>query len=64
MDADRIMYQTSDVAIETNATRGLGKWDSPYTIATRDGVEIRVNFFFDLLPRVLPHPNAGKISTA
>lgn len=63
-DADRIMHQVSDVATDPSATRGLGKWDSPYVIGVRDGIEIRVDFYPDLLPSGMSHPNAGKISTA
>ena len=61
---DRIIHQVSDIATDPKAVRGVGKWDSPYAISTRDGVEIRVDFYPDRLPSGQPHPNAGKISTA
>lgn len=56
---DRILHQVSDIATDPNATRGVGKWDSPYAIGTRDGVDIRVDFY--------PNNHAkypGQISTA
>jgi hypothetical protein len=42
-----------------NDYRGLGKWDSPYAIGTRDGVEIRVDFYPNNHPKY-----SGQISTA
>ena len=56
---DRILHQVSDIATDPNATRGVGKWNSPYAIGTRDGVDIRVDFY--------PSNHAkypGQISTA
>lgn len=56
---DKILNYVSDVATDPSSTTGLGKWDSPYAIGVREGVEIRVDFY----PR--NHPDyAGKISTA
>ena len=54
-----ILHAVSDVATDPNATTGTGKWDSPYATGTRDGVEIRVDFYPPTHPK-----NAGKISTA
>lgn len=42
---DRIMHEVSDIATDPNATWGLGKWDSPYAIGIRGGIEIRVDFY-------------------
>jgi len=54
-----ILHHVSDVATDPRSTMGVGKWNSPYAIGTRDGVTIRVDFY---PPN---HPNyAGKISTA
>jgi hypothetical protein len=56
---DRILHHVSDVATDPNAIRGVGKWNSPYAIGTRDGIRIRVDFY------PANHPEyAGKISTA
>lgn len=56
---DQILHHVSDVATDPSAVRGLGKWDSPYAIGTRDGISIRVDFYPN------NHPTyAGKISTA
>ncbi|WP_394560153.1 RHS repeat-associated core domain-containing protein [Aquipseudomonas alcaligenes] len=56
---DKILNYVSDVATDPSSTTGLGKWDSPYAIGVREGIEIRVDFY----PR--NHPDyAGKISTA
>ena len=56
---DRVLHQVSDVATDPNSTWGVGKWDSPYAIGVRDGIEIRVDFY------PASHPtHAGKISTA
>jgi len=55
----KILHHVSDVATDPRSTTGVGKWNSPYAIGTRDGVTIRVDFY---PPN---HPNyAGKISTA
>ena len=56
---EKILHYISDVATDPNATWGMGKWDSPYVIGIREGIEIRVDFY----------PNnhsqySGKISTA
>lgn len=56
---NKILHHVSDVATDPNAVRGLGKWDSPYAIATRDGIEIRVDFYPN---NHLKYP--GQISTA
>lgn len=54
-----ILHRVSDVATDPRSTMGIGKWNSPYAIGTRDGVSIRVDF---CPPN---HPtHAGKISTA
>jgi hypothetical protein len=56
---EEILHHVSDIATDPNAIRGAGKWDSPYSIGTRDGVTIRVDFF------PTSHPlYGGKISTA
>jgi RHS repeat-associated protein len=55
---NRILHQVSDVASDPNAVRGIGKYDSPYAIGTRDGIEIRVDFYPN------NHKSAGQISTA
>ncbi|MFN7141472.1 MAG: RHS repeat-associated core domain-containing protein [Limisphaerales bacterium] len=55
---DRILHQVSDVASDPNAIRGVGKYDSPYAIGVRDGIEIRVDFYPN------NHKYAGQISTA
>ncbi|MCX4166204.1 MULTISPECIES: RHS repeat-associated core domain-containing protein [Paraburkholderia] len=56
---DDILTHASDVATDPNSTFGVGKWNSPYAIGTRDGVDIRVDFYPPTHPT-----NAGKISTA
>jgi RHS repeat-associated protein len=56
---DRILHQVSDIATDPNATRGVGKWDSPYAIGTRDGVQVRVDFYPNNHPKY-----SGQISTA
>ncbi|MDY6930105.1 MAG: RHS repeat-associated core domain-containing protein, partial [Pseudomonadota bacterium] len=56
---DQILHNVSDVATDPNSVRGVGKWDSPYAIGTRDGIEIRVDFYPDNHPKY-----AGQISTA
>jgi len=55
---DIILHQVSDVASDPNAIRGVGKYDSPYAIGVRDGIEIRVDFYPN------NHKYAGQISTA
>lgn len=42
---ETILHNISDVATDPNATWGVGKWDSPYAIGTRDGIDIRVDFY-------------------
>ena len=42
---ETILHNISDVATDPNATWGVGKWDSPYVIGTRDGMDIRVDFY-------------------
>ncbi len=56
---DQILQHVSDIATDSGATKGVGKWDSPYVIGVRDGVEIRVGFYPDNHPKY-----AGQISTA
>lgn len=56
---ERILHQVSDIATDPNAVRGVGKYNLPYAISTRDGVEIRVDFYPDDHPRF-----GGQISTA
>lgn len=63
-DNDRIIHQISDVAFDPKSARGMGKWGSPYAIGTRDGIDIRVDFYPNKLPNGLSHPKAGEISTA
>ncbi len=54
-----ILHYVSDVASDPMSTTGVGKWNSPYAIGTRDGVTIRVDFY------PIDHPTyAGRISTA
>ncbi|MBR0079575.1 MAG: EndoU domain-containing protein [Synergistaceae bacterium] len=56
---DKIIHYVSDVDTDPNATWGVGKWNSPYAIGIREGVEIRVDFYPDV------HKNySGMISTA
>ena len=56
---DKILHYVSDVATGPNATWGVGKWNSPYAIGVREGIEIRVDFYPDA------HKNySGMISTA
>ncbi len=57
-DAD-ILHHVSDVATDPASITGAGKWNSPYAIGVRDGVEIRVDFYPP------SHPTySGQISTA
>jgi RHS repeat-associated protein len=56
---EEILHHVSDVATDPKALPGVGKWDSPYAIGTRDGVNIRVDFYPPSHPEY-----AGKISTA
>ena len=56
---DKILHYVSDVATDPNSTIGVGKWNSPYAIGVREGIEIRVDFYPD------SHRNyGGMISTA
>lgn len=58
-DNDKILHNVSDVATDPASIIGLGKWDSPYAIGVREGIEIRVDFYPN------NHPTySGKISTA
>ena len=56
---DKILAEVSSVSIDPESIRGVGKWDSPYAIGMRDGVEIRVDFYPNSHPT-----HSGKISTA
>jgi len=56
---ERILHEISDIATDPNAVTGVGKWNSPFVIGTRDGIEIRVDFYPSNHPT-----HAGKISTA
>jgi hypothetical protein len=54
-----ILHHVSDIATDHKAIWGVDKWESPYAIGTRNGVEIRVDFY----PK--NHPKySGQISTA
>lgn len=55
----KILYFVSDVATDPNSIWGMGKWNSPYAIGTREGMEIRVDFYPESHPKY-----SGKISTA
>jgi len=56
---DDILHHVSDVATDPNSVMGVGKWNSPYAVGSRDGIEMRVDFY----PPT--HPNfPGKISTS
>ena len=55
---DELLHYVSDVATDPNAVRGIGKYDAPYAIGNRDGVDIRVDFY----PSNSKY--AGQISTA
>lgn len=56
---DDILHHVSDVATDPVSITGVGKWNSPYVIGSRDGVDIRVDFY------PLMHPSfPGKIPTA
>jgi RHS repeat-associated protein len=55
----QILHHVSDVATDPKSVAGVGKWNSPYAVGTRDGVTIRVDFYSP------DHPtHAGQISTA
>jgi hypothetical protein len=55
----KILHNVSDVATDPKAVRGVGKYDSPYAIGERNGINIRVDFY------PVNHPKyGGKISTA
>lgn len=56
---EKILHYVSDIATDSNATWGMGKWDSPYAIGVREGIEIRVDFYPEAHPKY-----SGKISTA
>ena len=56
---EMILEHVSDVASDPLSVTGVGKWNSPYATGTRDGIDIRVDFY--------PNghtTNRGKISTA
>jgi hypothetical protein len=55
---DRILHHVSDVATDPNSINGVGKWSSPNAIGTRDGIQIRVDFYPPTHPK---YP--GQIST-
>jgi hypothetical protein len=57
-DDQRIVHQVSDISTDPNLVRQVDSRGTPYVVGTRDGVEIRVNFFPD------NHIRAGQISTA
>lgn len=57
-DDQRIIHNISDVAIDTNAVRGIDSRGTPYAEGVRDGVKIRVIFFPD------DNVRAGQISSA
>ena len=56
---NKIIDHVSDIATDPNSLTGTGKWDSPYAIGTRDGIQIRVDFYPAAHPK---YP--GMISTA
>jgi hypothetical protein len=56
---DEIMHHISDVATDPASVTGIGPHNSPYAIGTRDGVDIRVDFY----PKGHPKYD-GKVSTA
>jgi hypothetical protein len=56
---NEILHHVSDIATDPNAVRGVGKWDSPYAVGKRDGIEIRVDFYPNNHPKY-----SGQISTA
>ena len=41
---DKILHYVSDVVTDSNSVTGYGKWNSPYAIGTREGIEISVDF--------------------
>lgn len=44
-DDAKILREIESVASDPNSISGMGKWDSPYRIGIRDGIEIRVDFY-------------------
>ena len=56
---EKILHYVSDIATDPNAIWEIGKWDSPYAIGVREGIEIRVDFYPETHPKY-----SGKISTA
>jgi len=56
---DEIIHHVSDVATDPSAVTGVGKWNSPYAIGFRNGIEIRVDFYPSAHPTY-----GGRISTA
>lgn len=58
---DELIHHVSDIATDSNSIRGvdnMGSWDVPYAIGTRNGIEIRVDFYGS------NSIHSGKISTA
>ena len=56
-DDERIIHQISDIATDPSLVRQIDDRETPYVVGTRDGVEIRANFFPD------DHAKAGQITT-
>ncbi|RQZ04826.1 hypothetical protein DIE15_36325 [Burkholderia sp. Bp9031] len=40
----KILQHLSDVATDPHSVAGVGKWNSPYIVDVRDGIEVRVDF--------------------
>jgi len=57
--SDDILHHVSDVATDPNSLSGVGKWNSPYVTGTREGIDIRDDFYPPNHPEY-----AGKISTS
>ncbi|MDF2866438.1 MAG: repeat-containing protein, partial [Clostridia bacterium] len=56
---NRILNNISDVATDPKSITGIGKYNSPYSMGIRDGIQIRVDFYPS------GHPTySGMISTA
>ncbi|QNQ18546.1 hypothetical protein HF650_01585 [Kosakonia sp. SMBL-WEM22] len=56
---DDILHHVSDVATDPNSVSGVGKWNSPDVTGTREGIDIRIDFYPPNHPEY-----AGKISTS
>lgn len=54
----KILREVESVASDPNSKTFMGKWNSPYRIGVRDGVEIRVDFYPNGHPQY-----GGQIST-